>query len=238
MRLAAAERRPGALAAWIEKKRGSRIKRILRFWISKDFTEKSLRDSPISGFKNILQRIFEEHKPVLIKRKTGWLYCEPHIPPPQLLVAGAGHVGRAVAHLGKLLNFEVIVTDDRPEFANSERFPRADKIIVADVSRALKEFPVSPDTYIVIVTRGHRHDQEALRACIKSRAAYVGMIGSGRKVRLIRAEFLRRGWATAEEWDRVHAPIGLAIGSKTVEEIAVSIAAELVHIRSKKQEAG
>ena len=158
-------------------------------------------------------------------------FVEPLSPLPRLVIAGAGHVGRAVAHIGHLLEFDVTVIDDRPEFANKERLPEAERIIVQDVGRALAAFPVAPDTFIVIVTRGHRNDADALRSCIKSSAAYIGMIGSRRKIDLMRREFTARGWATAQEFDRVHAPIGLEIGSKTVEEIAVSIAAELVLVR-------
>jgi xanthine dehydrogenase accessory factor len=138
-----------------------------------------------------------------------------------------------VAHLGKLLDFEVIVIDDRPEYANRVRFPDADRILVSDIGAAVRRFPISSDTYIVIVTRGHARDEEALRACIKRRAGYIGMIGSRRKVGLMRGKFLRRGWAAAAEFDKVHSPIGMGIHSQTVQEIAVSIAAELVSVRNQ-----
>ncbi len=164
--------------------------------------------------------------------EQSFLFLEPLYPPARLIIAGAGHVGRALAHLGKFLDFEVTVIDDRPEFASLERIPEADSLIVGDIGQAVRDFPVSADTYIVIVTRGHRHDAEALKACLRSPAAYIGMIGSARKVALMREKFLEEGWAAAAEFDRVHAPVGLRIGSKTVEEIALSIAAELVLTRS------
>ncbi|MGZ5453722.1 MAG: XdhC family protein, partial [Candidatus Aminicenantales bacterium] len=94
----------------------------------------------------------------------------------------------------------------------------------------------SPDNYFVIVTRGHQKDAEALRAAIGRKAAYIGMIGSKRKIELMHCEFLESGWATAAQWDGIHAPIGVDIGSRTVEEIAVSIAAELVRVRSERAE--
>ena len=94
---------------------------------------------------------------------------------------------------------------------------------------------VTEDCYIVIVTRGHKNDAEALRACIKRKAAYIGMIGSARKIQLMRDEFLAKKWATPEEFEAVFAPIGLDIGSTTVQEIAVSIAAQLVQIRAETQ---
>jgi len=161
------------------------------------------------------------------------LFLEPIFPLPQLVITGAGHIGQALTHLGHRLDFEVTVVDDRPEYANPESLPDADNIVVGNIGEALQKFPISADTYLVIVTRGHQHDGDALRACVKTDAAYIGMIGSRTKIALMREQFLEKGWATAEEWARVHAPIGLDIQSKTVEEIAVSIAAQLVQVRSR-----
>jgi len=164
-------------------------------------------------------------------------FVVPVLPLPRLVIAGAGHVGRAVARLGAGLDFSVTVIDDRPEFANAAGVPEADEVVVGDIGASLTMRAAGPDDYVVIVTRGHEKDAEALRAVIGRPAAYVGMIGSRRKVELMRREFLEHGWATAGEWARVRAPIGLAIGSKTVEEIAVSIAAELVQVRAGRAEA-
>ncbi len=164
------------------------------------------------------------------------LYLEPHFPFSRLVIAGAGHVGQAVAHLGSLLDFEVTVIDDRPEFANKERIPDADHIIVGDIAEAIADLSPTADTYLVIVTRGHSHDSEALRSCIQSDVAYIGMIGSARKINLMRGQFIDKGWATPVQLDRIHAPIGLDIQSKTVQEIAVSIAAELVLARNRIQQ--
>ncbi len=166
------------------------------------------------------------------------LFIEPVFPPCRLVIAGAGHVGRAVALLGSFLEFEVTVIDDRRAFANRVNLPDADTIVCADIGAALRKIPVSRDTYIVIVTRGHRHDTEALRACIHSGAGYIGMIGSRSKIALQREEFIRRRWATAADLDRVHAPVGLPIRSKSVPEIAVSIAAQLVLARRESMEKG
>jgi xanthine dehydrogenase accessory factor len=161
-----------------------------------------------------------------------FVLIEPVRPLPRLVIAGAGHVGRALAHFGDLLDFHVTVIDDRAEFASAENIPEADEIIVGDIASSVRAVPDSPDNYFVVVTRGHERDAEALRACLGRPAAYVGMIGSKSKVAAMRREFLEKGWATADEWARIRAPIGLEIGSKTVEEIAVSIAAELVLVRS------
>ncbi len=173
------------------------------------------------------EKIFPE------KAEENFVFLEPILPLQQLVIAGAGHIGQALSHLGSLLDFEVTVIDDRPEFANKERLPDADNIIVDEVEKAVRNFPISPDTYLVIVTRGHHHDAEALRPCISSKAAYVGMIGSTRKIKLMREKFIEQGWATPEEFDHVHAPIGIDIQSKTVEEIAVSIVAQLALVRSQ-----
>ncbi len=167
-----------------------------------------------------------------------YVYAEYVRPLPRLIIAGAGHVGKAVARLGRLLDFAVTVIDDRAEFANAENVPDADTIILADIGEAVRTVEEHGDDYYVIVTRGHQKDAGALRAVFVKPAAYVGMIGSKPKIEIMRREFLKNGWATAEQWARVHAPIGLDIGSKTVDEIAVSIAAELVLVRSKRKAEG
>lgn len=161
-------------------------------------------------------------------------FFEPIFPLPGLIIAGAGHIGRALAHLANLLDFEVTVIDDRSEYANAHNIPDADHLVVDNIGNALRGMDRTQDTYIVIVTRGHKNDAEALRACLDADVAYIGMIGSHRKIKLMRDEFISQGWATASQFDRVHAPIGLEIGSKTVQEIAVSISAQLVHIRYQR----
>jgi xanthine dehydrogenase accessory factor len=174
--------------------------------------------------------------PCLVKDEGRLAFIELVRPLPRLIIAGAGHVGRALARLGSLLDFSVTVIDDRPEFANAQNVPEADEIIVGDIGDSVRDIEDSQDNYFVIVTRGHRKDAEALQAAIGRPSAYLGMIGSKRKIEIMRGEFLESGRAAAEEWDKVHAPIGIEIGSKTVEEIAVSIAAELVLVRSKRKE--
>jgi xanthine dehydrogenase accessory factor len=229
-------RKPGVLATLIRKDPSKRALDIDRLWTGPDVLSKDLTGTPFSGFEGEIRRAALDKKPLLVHLKPGMLYLEPHFPLPRLLIAGAGHIGQAVAHLGKLLDFEVIVIDDRPEYACRERFPLADRIIVAEIGEAVRRFPISSDTYIVIVTRGHARDEEALRACLKRRAGYIGMIGSRQKVGLLREKFLDRGWTAAAEFDQVHSPIGININSQTVQEIAVSIAAELVSVRNRNQQ--
>ena len=161
------------------------------------------------------------------------VFVEPVIPKPLLLIVGGGHIGQALAVQATLIGFDVVVMDDRPEFTNPALFPEGVKTLCGDIAKEMASFPVSDDTYIVIVTRGHKDDAQALTACIHSDAAYIGMIGSRRKVALIRKAFIESGVATEEEFNRVFAPIGLDIGSVTVPEIATSIAAQLIAVRRK-----
>lgn len=152
------------------------------------------------------------------------------IPPrPRLYVAGAGHVGHAVARLGVRLDFEVTVFDDRGDLLDRLDTPGLHRV-QGDIAAGLRRASIDAQTYCVIVTRGHRHDEQALESVIGRGAGYVGMIGSRRKARLIFDDLIAAG-VSAEELKRVRSPIGLDIGSVTVEEIAVSIAAELVDAR-------
>ncbi len=165
------------------------------------------------------------------------VFVEPLIPRPHLIIAGAGHIGAALAHLGSLLEFEVSVVDDRPSFANRQRLPEADHVLVGDIAQTVASQPMDKDTYIVIVTRGHRHDAAVLHAVIPyvEQVAYIGMIGSRRKIKLIYDELIAQGRATPEQLAKVHSPIGLDIGGESVWEIAVSIAAELVWVRNRRE---
>jgi xanthine dehydrogenase accessory factor len=164
-------------------------------------------------------------------------YVERIAPRPVLLLAGAGHVGQATAKMAAMVDFDVVVIDDRASYASRERFPEAKQILVAPPAEAVRGFPIHEDTYICVITRGHRNDAQVLRECIASTAAYIGMIGSRRKIRKIFDEFLREGIATEKQLMRVHAPIGLDIGSETVEEIALSIVAQLVQARAQRRRA-
>lgn len=161
-------------------------------------------------------------------------FLEPVFPLKHLVIAGAGHIGKVMSHLGKMLDFDVTVIDDRLEFANADNLPDADHIIVKEVGKAIREVEKNCDTYIVIVTRGHSNDADALKPCMGSNAAYVGMIGSRAKTAKMHKDFIEKKWATEEQWNRIFTPIGLEIGSKTVEEIGISIAAQLVMIRNNK----
>lgn len=230
-------RRPGALVSRIVSGSGDLVD-VERGWLPAGGP--ILPDDPV--FRDVTPGILDDvlagGRPRLVGSGDRMTFIEPVLPLPRLIVAGAGHVGKAVARLGSLLDFSVTVIDDRAEFANAANIPEADEILVGDIGQAVRTVEDSPDNYFVVVTRGHEKDAEALRAAVGRPAAYIGMIGSRRKIELMHCEFLESGWATAREWAEVHAPIGLDIGSKTVEEIAVSIAAELVSVRSGRKAAG
>jgi xanthine dehydrogenase accessory factor len=138
--------------------------------------------------------------------------------------------------LAHQVDFDVWVLDDREKFACKERFPFAQKILVDDIGRALKQFESDENTYCLIVTRGHSHDEEALYHLAEKPARYVGMIGSRRKIRMIFEDLLKEG-ISAEALERVHAPLGIDIGSQTVPEIAISIVAQLIGHRNLGPEA-
>ena len=157
-------------------------------------------------------------------------------PPPHLLIAGAGHIGKALTHLGNWLGFEVTVWDERTGLADMALLPGASRVLSGSFREVLDNIRIDRDTYMVIVTRGHASDTEVLKEVIRSEAAYIGMIGSRRKIAQMRSYFLENCWATDEDWSRVHAPVGIDIGSETVNEIAISIAAELIMVRNRKME--
>jgi xanthine dehydrogenase accessory factor len=162
-------------------------------------------------------------------------FLEAVFPREQLIIAGAGHIGKTLAHLAGMLDFEVTVIDDRPEYANAGNIPDADHIIVKEIGEALKDMNRNSNSYVVIVTRGHKDDAAALKSCIGSDLAFTGMIGSKTKIASMRTSFIENGWATIKQWESIHTPIGLDIKSRTVEEIAISIAAQLVLVRNSKR---
>jgi xanthine dehydrogenase accessory factor len=161
----------------------------------------------------------------------GGLGFLPHLPRCRLVIVGGGHVGQAVGRLAVEADFDVWVVDDRAAYANAERFPGAERLIVGEVSPTLAELEITPNTYCLIVTRGHQHDEEALEKLAQRGARYVGMIGSKRKIRLIFDDLIAAG-ISPDALDQVHAPLGFDIGSQTVAEIAISIMAELIAHRN------
>ncbi len=158
------------------------------------------------------------------------LWLEPVRPAPRLIVLGAGHIAQPLVIMGRLLGFQVAVLDDRATFAHPQRFPEADTVLAADFRDGIRQLAVDRDSYVVLATRGHQHDVECLRELVGSEPAYLGMIGSRRRVGGV-FDLLQREGVPAERLRRVHAPIGLDLGARTPAEIALSIAAEIVKVR-------
>jgi xanthine dehydrogenase accessory factor len=157
-------------------------------------------------------------------------------PEGTVYIFGAGHVGECVAHLASYVDFSVVVLDDRSDFASAQRIPDAHRVVTLDTyARAFDELDVDEDSYVVIVTHGHAHDKSVLGQALRSKAGYIGMIGSRRKTRLIFEALLQEGFSK-EDIQKVQAPIGLPIGGETPQEIAVSIVAQMIQIRHKKEE--
>ncbi len=172
--------------------------------------------------------------PVLLSAGEQAYLIEPFFMTGTIFIFGAGHVAKQVAAISKMVGFTTVVLDDRKQFANSDRFPTADQVMVLDTfDTALQELNMDVNSYIVIVTRGHRHDQTVLSQTLKTDAGYIGMIGSRKKRDTIYRNLLD-GEFTQKDIDRVHSPIGLEIEAETPEEIAVSIVAELILERAKR----
>jgi xanthine dehydrogenase accessory factor len=161
------------------------------------------------------------------------VYIEPIEPSPELYVIGAGHVAFHLGRLAQEVGFRVHVVDDREKFANRERFPDATEVVVEDIPTWIGRSALPPHAYVVIVTRGHTNDLEALRALAPRDLRYLGLIGSRAKVARI-YDALTADGMPADSLSRVHAPIGLDIGAVTPQEIAVSILAELIAVKHGK----
>lgn len=158
------------------------------------------------------------------------IFVEPVLPPALLYIFGAGHVAANLYQVARNAGFDVVVVDDREAYANRERFPEAREVYAEDFEHVTARLAPNESSYIVIVTRGHRDDMRVLRWAVKTRARYIGMIGSKRKTIAIFKELQNQG-LPAHLFERVHAPVGLDIGAITPEEIAVAITAELIAVR-------
>ena len=158
------------------------------------------------------------------------IFVEGFTTPPTLVMVGGGHVGKATADLAKFLGYRVYVVDDRPEFSNDDRFPYAEQTIVTPYEYWSDLLSINVNTFVVVATRGHRYDDMALESALKTRARYIGLLGSRRKTLMIYRRLLEQG-STKERISEVYAPIGLNIGALTPEEIAVSIMSEVIMIR-------
>jgi xanthine dehydrogenase accessory factor len=157
---------------------------------------------------------------------------EPIFSEPTVYIFGGGHVSQQLAPFSKKVGFKVVVIDDREVFANRERFPEADEVVVSEFEKCFDRLSIDETSYIVIVTRGHLYDGFVLEQAVKTNARYIGMIGSKKKIWTLYQNLMKKGMPK-ETLDRVYAPIGIGIHSETPEEIAVSIVAELIKVRGE-----
>jgi len=158
------------------------------------------------------------------------IFVEPILPTPKMLIFGAGHISTQVSKIATIAGFRTTVVDNRPVYANADRFPEAEAIHSESFEKAFEEIVPDENTYVIIVTRGHQEDQNVLRWAVQTNARYIGMIGSKRKIRSI-AEQLESEGISRERLERLYMPIGLDIGAVLPEEIAVAIVAEVIHVR-------
>jgi xanthine dehydrogenase accessory factor len=220
-----------------------------RWWNSKSMPEMFIRKNgerigsfpKISHFPDALipdpGKIIRSKKPALFslkddEGKSVTLFAEPLAPGTNLHVFGAGHVSRKVVPLANTVGFRVTVMDDREGFADGIHFPAAMRTATLPFEGVMDRLSVSGHDFLLIVTRGHQQDELVLGQALKTRAAYIGMIGSRRKRETIYKHLLEQGF-TEKDLARVHSPVGLSIGAETPEEIAVSIVAELIQVRSQ-----
>jgi xanthine dehydrogenase accessory factor len=202
----------------------------------------------MSGGESLERRVLSEGGALLKERKpkviilssekddSPWkemeILLEPIFSDPTVYIFGAGHVSQQLAHHAKRVDFKVVVIDDRQIFANRERFPEADEVIVSEFEKSFNHLNIDDASYIVIVTRGHLYDGFVLEQAIKTNARYIGMIGSKKKIQTLYQDLMKKG-IYKETLDRVYAPIGIDINSETPEEIAVSIVGELIKVRGE-----
>ena len=165
------------------------------------------------------------------------VYIEPVIPDPHLVILGAGHVGKALSKIARFSGFKVTVVDDREEYANRDNIPDANETVVIDFENVLSKVSVDQNTYIVIATRGHNHDLDALKVALGTKARFIGLLGSKRKKALLFKTLKEEGF-TQRDIDRVIIPVGLSIGSVTPEEIAISIMAQIIKYRRENAHQG
>ncbi len=179
------------------------------------------------------RRLLKKTQLIRIAGSSAPILLEWAFPRSVVYIFGAGHVGQALCHLASYVDFSVVMIDDRDEYANMENLPDASEIIVTDFEHVFENLSLDHDSYIVIVTRGHSHDRTVLAQALKTQAHYIGMIGSRRKIKLIYDSLKNEGFDQSN-LERVHAPIGLDIGGETPQEIAISIVAELIRVRTNK----
>jgi xanthine dehydrogenase accessory factor len=213
--------------------KGDTVSEMERFLVRRDSVVLGSFPGPESWIPALTGEADRKKCPVIAAVEGRRFFVEPTFLPGTVYLFGAGHVSRPVAELATTVDFQTVILDDRSDFASKERFPRADRIIVIpSYENLFSGLDIDRDSYLVIVTRGHMHDKTVLEQSLRTKAGYIGMIGSKRKQHLVYEELMGKGF-TADDLKRVHNPIGLDIHAETPEEIAVSIVAQLIMVRSQ-----
>ncbi|RME84482.1 MAG: hypothetical protein D6775_05355 [Caldilineae bacterium] len=229
---AAAENVPVALVTVTDSAQSALVGNRILVWLDRD-------PAGALGLGELEARVVEDARAALRRRRHALLrypdaglelFVEVQQRPPHLIIVGAGHIAQPLCRLAKICDFRVTVIDDRTQFANPDRFPDADRIIAADIRQTVRDMPMDQDTYVVLVTRGHSLDVECLLEIIDRPLAYIGMIGSRRRISAVFSLLTREQGIPQESLDRVHAPIGLPIGAETPAEIALCIMAEIINV--------
>lgn len=205
-----------------------------------NFGEKALMEQGKLLWKSCSNGFFSEQEGRIIQRgSTGKMvaagqtvFCDCLGQEKQLVICGGGHVSTAIISIGKMLGFTVTVLEDRPYFADQARKIGADQVVCDSFAESLQQIPGDEDTYFVIVTRGHRYDQVCLEQILGKKYAYVGMMGSRKRVAALKETILEKGFSK-EKVEELHSPIGLSIRAETPEEIAVSVMAEIIEVKNK-----
>ncbi len=197
-----------------------------------DIWTETVLDGEHAGEKHLLPTCPESFS----REGTGTrTFCERVGRLPRLIICGGGHVSMPIIRIGKMLGFTVTVLEDRPKFADNARAAGADTVICDTFGKGLAQIKGDSDTWFVIVTRGHRYDTECLEAVLKKPHAYAGMMGSRRRVAIVKEQLAEKG-VDREQLNGVHTPIGLKIGAETPEEIAVSVMAEIIQVKNRREQ--
>ncbi|KAB3529305.1 XdhC family protein [Alkaliphilus serpentinus] len=190
----------------------------------------SLENEDSEKIKEKIHHTFETGKPNLVSSNDHLLLIEAYTPKPRLIILGGGHIAKPLCEFASKVGFSVVVADDRPTFANTNRFPEASEVLCQSFERIFDLLNPRDSDFIVIVTRGHRHDGICLRKALSYTPAYIGMIGSKRRVKAMKEQLVTEGYSK-DRIEGINSPIGLEIGAVTPEEIAISIIAQCIGFR-------
>ena len=193
-----------------------------------DLGLEDLEPQVIADVQDVLRG--RQHKLLRYPASSFSVFVEVQRRAPEMLIVGGGHIAVPLAQMAAMCDFAVTVLDDRPSFANRERFPSAQRTLAAPLRETVRDMPMDQDTFIVLVTRGHSHDVECLLEVLDRPVAYIGMIGSQRRVDAVFELLTGEEGIDPAKFDRVYAPIGIAIGARTPAEIAVCIMAEVINV--------